>query len=116
MTYSEISTMLKSLNIPTAYFAFPDATGQEPPFICFYYPNSNDFIADNKNYQKVEHLVIELYTDNKDFALEKAVEDLLNTNGCVYTRAETYIDSERMYEVIFETDVLITFEENNSNE
>ena len=108
MTHAEIQTMLASVGIPTAYYQFPDNTGQQPPFICFYYPTNNDFLADDLNYQKIEHLVVELYTDNKNFALEAAVEAALTLHGLVYTRDETYLDSEQMNEVIYEMDVVIT--------
>lgn len=108
MTHAQIQTMLASVGIPTAYYQFPDDTGQQPPFICFFYPDNEDFIADNTNYQKIERLVIELYTDSKDFDLEARVEAVLNLHGLVYTRAEEYLDSERMVEVVYETHVVIT--------
>lgn len=112
MTHKQVAQMVASIGIPYAYYQFPDGTGQQPPFICFFYPNNNDVLADNSNYQKVEHLAIELYTDNKDFALEASVEAVLNLNGLVYTRDEEYLNNERMFEVVYETDVVIT-EENN---
>ena len=108
MTTQEVFTMLSGTNLPVAYYQFPDDTPKQPPFICFFYTGSNDVLADNTNYQKVERLVVELYTDNKDFALESEVEAVLNANGLVYTREETHLDSERMYEVIYTTDVVIT--------
>lgn len=108
MTTQEVAGMVASVGIPTAYYQFPDNTGQEPPFICFYYPGDNDFKADNINYAKINRLIIELYTDTKDFALEAAVEQALTDNELAFTRSETYIDSERMQEVIFETQVVIT--------
>lgn len=108
MTTQEVAGMVASVGIPTAYYEFPDNTGQEPPFICFYYPGDNDFKADNINYAKINRLIIELYTDSKDFALEAAVEQVLKDNELAFIRNETYIDSERMYEVIFETQVIIT--------
>ena len=111
MTHSQIATMISSVGIPYAYYQFPDDTGQQPPFICFFYPNNNDFLADDTNYQKIEHLVIELYTDNKDFGLEASVEAVLNLNGLVYSRDEEYLDSERMFEVVYEMDVVITEDE-----
>lgn len=108
MTTQEVASMVASVGIPTAYYQFPDNTGQEPPFICFYFPGDNDFKADNINYAKINRLIIELYTDSKDFALEAAVEQVLKDNELAFIRSETYIDSERMYEVIFETQVIIT--------
>lgn len=108
MTYAEVATMLASVNVPTAYYQFPDNTPQELPFICFFYSNNNDFLADNTNYQKIERLTIELYTENKDFTLEASLEGVLSSYGLVYSRYEQYIGSERMWEVVYETDVIIT--------
>ena len=116
MTTQEVFTMLSGLQIPVAYYQFPDDTPKAPPFICFFYTNSDDVFADNTNYQKVERLVIELYTDNKDFNLESQVEWVLTENDLVYTREETHLDSERMYEVIYTTEVVITTEEENEQQ
>lgn len=107
MTYKEIAQMIDSVGVPYAYYQFPEGTGQEPPFICFYYPNNNDFVADGENYVKVVQLVIELYTDNKDFSLEASLEVVLAERDLVFTREETYIDSERMYLETYYTEVII---------
>ena len=109
MTYKEVNTMMASIGIDYAYDHFTD-TGHELPFICFMYGNSEDLSADNVNYQKIRALDIELYTENKDFTLEETVEDVLNTFGFVYTREESFLDSEQMYEVIYHTSVAITEE------
>ena len=110
MTYKEIATMVESIGLPYAYYQFPNGTDQACPFICFFLDSSNDFAADNTNYQKIRRLNIELYTDNKDFTLEQTVEDTLSSNGLVYYREETYLDSERMYMVSYETEIVITEE------
>ncbi len=110
MTYKEVATMISSVGIPYAYYEFPDNTEQSPPFICFFFELSNDLVADNTNYQKIRPLSIELYTDNKDFALEETIETILNQNGLVYSREETWLDTERMYMVTFMTDIVITEE------
>ena len=115
MTYKEIKTMVGSIGYPTAYYQFPEGTEQAPPFICFFYPNSADMKADDSNYQKIEHLVIELYTETKDYDAESAVETVLAEHDMVWDRSETSIDSERMYEVVYEMDVIITEENNNGN-
>lgn len=110
MTYKEVATMINSIGIPYAYYQFPDGTGQACPFICFFFSDSNDLAAENTNYQKIRPLNIELYTDNKDFALEETVETVLNSNGLVYDRSESYLDSERMFMVVYTTDILVTEE------
>lgn len=108
MTYQNIATMLNSVGIPTAYHHFDEGSGQEPPFICFFYESSADMYADDSNYQKIENLVVELYTDNKDFALEQRLESVLRAAGLTWSRDETYISTERMYEVVYNTVVIIT--------
>lgn len=110
MTYKEIATMVESIGLPYAYYQFPDGTDQACPFICFFLDSSNDFAADNTNYQKIRSLNIELYTDSKDFTLEQTVEDILSGSGLVYYREETYLDSERMFMVSYETEIVITEE------
>lgn len=108
MTYKQVAEMVGAIGVPYAYYQFPNNTGIAPPFVCFYFDSSNDFAADNVNYQRIRPLSIELYTDNKDFTLEQTVENVLNQNGLVYSREETYLDSERMYMVMFMTEIIIT--------
>lgn len=113
MTYKEVATMVSGFGVPYAYYAFPDNTEQECPFVCFFFDSSDDFAADDTNYQRIRPLSIELYTDNKDFALEETIETALNQNGLVYSREETYLESERMYMVTFMTEIIITEEIEN---
>ena len=114
MTYKEIATMVSGFGVPFAYYQFPNGTEQTCPFVCFYFEFSNDMAADNTNYQKIRPLSIELYTDNKDFALEESIETALNNAGLVFSREETWLDTERMYMVTFVTEIVITEEiENN---
>lgn len=108
MTYQEIYNMLAETDVPVAYYQFQEGTGQAPPFICFYYPGINDAYADGRNYQRITDLTIELYTDEKNFELEAALEAVLDENGFAYAKEETYIDTEKMYEVIYSTEVVIT--------
>lgn len=110
MTYQEVAALLASIGLPTAYDHFEVGNAADPPFICFYFEGSDDLAADNTNFQRIRPLTVELYTDNKDFALEERVEAALNGAGLVYSRSETYIDSERMYEVVFTTDIIISEE------
>jgi hypothetical protein len=107
MTPQEVNSMVESVGIPSAYYQFADDTGQQPPFICFFYGNSNDVTADNINYVRVERLYIELYTDQKDFALEAKVEKTLNDNGIVFAKSQDYIDIERMHVTVYESDIVL---------
>ena len=104
-TYQGIATMIESLEIPYAYYQFPNDTEQPTPFICFYYSDTDGFNADNIVYSKNVTLVIELYTDDKRFDLESRIENLLNENELPFTRYESYIDSEKMLMQTYETEV-----------
>lgn len=117
MTYLEVYQMVSTIEkepgtfIPCAYFMFPEDDPNNPapppPFLVYYYPGDNDFKADDANYQAVRQLTIELYCDNKDFTLEKAVEDVISSNGFVYAKSEEYIDSEKLYMTTYQTEVII---------
>lgn len=108
MTYKQVKTLLSTTNLPVVYYQWPEGQAPEPPYLIFYYPGDNDFIGDNSNYQKIRELTVELYTDQKDFALEETVEGVLS--GMVYSRYETYIDDERMFLVTYEMEVIINAE------
>lgn len=107
MTRAEVYNMIESIGLPSAYQQFDDDTGQQPPFICFFYDSSDDLAADNLNYARIDRLYIELYTDTKDFSLEAAVEAALTEKGLTWTREDDYLDSEQMHETIYTTEVLI---------
>lgn len=107
MTLTEIYNMVVQVGVPVAYYQFSDDTAKPPPFICYYYPNDDDFSADNINYTRINQLVIELYTDNKDFALESQLETVLIQHDMYFGKTETYIDDERMYMVTYTMEVLI---------
>lgn len=107
MTYKEVADVVKSIGLPFAYYQFPEGTGQAPPFVVYFYSESDDIFADGLNYQKKPVLNIELYTSEKDFELEAVVEKILNDNGLTYYREENYIDSEKLYQIAYEMEVII---------
>lgn len=107
MTYDEIAAMVESIGLPYAYYEFPDDTEQEPPFVCFLFPESDNVFADNSNYVDVRSLVIELYTSEKDFDRERTIEDVLKANNLTYQRSEAYIDGEKMFQITYEMEVIV---------
>lgn len=107
MTYKEIAAMIESIGLPYAYYQFPEGTGQEPPFVVFFYSNIDDLYADESNYQRIVTLNIELYTREKDFEKEATVEGILQNSGLSYYKEENYIDSEKMYQIAYEMEVII---------
>ena len=107
MTPQQVNIMLETIGVPVAYYQFKEGAGQQPPFACFFYGDNNDVIADNSNYVRVDRLFVELYTDDKDFALEKTVETTLNNYGIVFDKSEDYIDAERMHVTVYQSDIVL---------
>lgn len=107
MTYNEVAQIIKSLGIDYAYYQFDNSVAPKLPYIVYYYPSRDDVMADNTNYVKVENLRIELYTEWKNFELEQQLESILETNHITYSKEETYINGESMFEIIYEGEVLI---------
>lgn len=107
MTRKEVAELVAQIGLPYAYYQFPDDTPQSPPFVCYFYGPSDDVFADSENYAKIRVLNIELYTKDKEFELEDIVEGILEENNLTYYKEENYIDSEKMYQIAYEMEVLI---------
>ena len=97
----ELLQILSETQIPFAYHHFAEGESPEPPFICYLLPGSNNFSADGKVYYKMNEVHIELYTDLKDLAVEQQLEDVLDEHGIFYNKSETWIESEKLYEVLY---------------
>lgn len=105
MNKNEVCEMLFKLNIPFVYSHFKEGSAPNLPFLIYYYSGENTFKADGKLYYKVKKLILELYTDQKDFSLEEKLEQLLTENNLIYTKDEVWIASEEMYETIYKMEV-----------
>ena len=93
--------IIKAMDIPFAYDHFVEGEAVDPPFICYLLPESDNFAADGKVYFKANEVHIELYTDTKDLSVEQQVEAVLDEHGIYYDRSEVWIESEKLYEVLY---------------
>ena len=93
--------MLEEMGIPFAYDHFAEGESPDPPFICYLIPGTDNFSADGRVYKKINEIHIELYTDFKDLSVEQKVEAVLDEHGIFYDHTETWIESEKMYEVLY---------------
>ena len=100
MDETTLSNLLKSTGLPVAYHHFVQPPA--PPYIVYLFAFSSNFGADNKVYRKVPHYQVELYTTKKDPATEKMLEDLFDTHDIYWEKTETYIESEDLYQVLYE--------------
>ena len=101
----KLTAILNTIGIPYAYDHFAEGESPEPPFLCYLLPGSSNFSADGKVYHRISEVRLELYTDCKDLAAEQKVEDVLDAAGIFYNKSETWIDSEKLYEVLYSFDM-----------
>lgn len=97
----KLLAIIKAMGIPFAYDHFAEGEAVDPPFICYLLPDSDNFAADGKVYFKANEVHIELYTDTKDLSVEQQVEAVLDEHGIYYDRSEVWIESEKLYEVLY---------------
>ncbi len=105
MTKAEVVRMVKSVGLPVAYDHFAEGESPRPPFLIYLYPRADNFAADGVAYHKQDVLHIELYTNKKNLSLEENIEAVLDRHGLFYSKSEVLISEERLYEVLYETEV-----------
>lgn len=103
MKLSDIKKILDKSGYPAAYRFFK--TKKEPPYICYFIPDSRNINADDINYKGIKHLFIELYTADKNETAENIVENILNENEICFNKIETYIETEKIYMILYDTEV-----------
>lgn len=97
MTLTELVQKLVSLGYPVAYDHFVSA--QTPPFIVYLNPSDNIMGADNKVLHKTKNINVEVYTTQKDLALEAKIEKLFDDNEIYYDDPdEVFLSSENVYQ------------------
>lgn len=108
MTLSEIATMLAETNLDFCYYSYPVNQAPSLPYLVYFFPGDDDFIADNSNYLDIRRLTIELYMEllDIDFTIAKSVEDILKAHNLVYTVSNDVITSDQLYRVTFESEVI----------
>ena len=102
MEIKEIKEMLMATGLPVAYDHFKEQT--DPPFLVYLLPENRNIVADDCIYQPKVLVRVELYTEKKDLELERKVETALA--DMVWTKTEVYIDSEDMFEIMYEMEVM----------
>lgn len=106
MSYDDIVTMLEEANLPVAYDHFTEGESPGPPFICFLFPGTDNTFADNVVWERIDELNIELYTDKKDPVVESKIENILTAHELPYEKSEVWIEDEKMYEVLYQTQII----------
>jgi len=92
--------LLKTTGLPVAYHHF--VSPPSPPYIVYLFSYSSNFGADNRVYSQHPNYQVELYTTEKDPVSEKLIEDLFDEHDIYWEKSETYIESEGLYQVLYE--------------
>ena len=109
MKLIELKEVLEATGYPVAYSHFTESDQTplpEPPYICYLVAFTPNYMADNQTFTTIEHIQIELYTVKKDESAENNLETILKENDLPYSSVERYIDSENLYQKIYETRLL----------
>ena len=100
MDEATLFNLLKSTGLPVAYHHF--TSPPSPPYVVYLFSYSSNFGADNKVYDAQKNFQVELYAKAKDLASEKLIEDLFNANDIYWEKTEMFIDTEGLYQVLYE--------------
>lgn len=104
MTQEELNQALKTIGYPVAYGSFFSKV--TPPYLVYQFAYSNDMMADNVNYVAIDDFQVELYTAKKDLVAEQKVQGKLKELGLPYRKFETYLDEEKMHQILYEIQIL----------
>lgn len=109
MTLEEVKAMLDKTGLPVVYREWPQnpEEGLPPPlpWLCYLVRRGNHFAADGIVYYAAPVIDVELYSADKDPVSESAVEAVLTAAGLFYSKTEIWLEDEKMYEILYETEV-----------
>lgn len=103
MTHAELLTILKPVGIPWAYHHWGKPPA--PPYGVYLDGPYDSFHADNRNYFSAHQIRLEVYSTDRNPELDARVEAALTAAEIPYEADFDYLESEALYESIFEIEV-----------
>ena len=100
MDEATLFQLLKTTGLPVAYHHF--TSPPSPPYVVYLFSYNTNFGADNKVYDAEKNFQVELYSKTKDPTSEVLIEGLFDVYEIYWDKTETYIDSEGLYQVLYE--------------
>lgn len=109
MEFNDVRKIIENIlgEEKTAYYSFEVGKAPKLPYIVYYYPISSNEYADDTIHASIQNLNIELYTKTNDYRTQRKVEKALKDASLLFSKTESYIDSEHMYETLYESEVII---------
>src|SRR5690554_559245 len=104
MTQDELYQGLQTTGLPVVYRKFKNPP--DPPYLIHLFAYKSDLMADGQNYLEIDNYQIELYTKNKDPATERLVQNKLKELGLPYSKTETFLQSEGLFQFVYEIQLI----------
>ena len=106
MNETELLKILNSSGIRFAYHHWPEKDAPPLPYGAYLLVDEpTTFYADGEIYYRIARYQVELYAKAKSPKAEKQLESALIAAGISFQKSETYIDSEKLYETLYEIEV-----------
>ena len=101
-----VEKLMKDIGLPYVYYSWPERAAPNLPYIVYYFPSSTTEAADNTAWSGILKLNIELYTGKRTAEMEEKIETALAKYELPFTRTETFLHDEKMFEVLYEMEVI----------
>lgn len=105
MTLEQLFDILSGTGLPVTYHAWPEGEAPSLPWVAIVETGSDNFGADGIAYGLIKTVDVELYTKSKDPTMEGKVETALTNAGIYWDKDETFIESEKVFEIIYSLEV-----------
>lgn len=99
MTLEELKTRCATAQINYAYGLFKTPT--KPPYLVAHEIDSDNFIADNKVYQKGREIYLEYIYKDKNITEQNTIEDTILGDIAWNKTEETYLNDEDVWQVSY---------------
>lgn len=114
MTPREIQKMFESIpglgKDRVCYWEFSDDSAPELPFGAWYITNSTEEVADGVVWCYQSSVTFELYSEVKDYDLERAVEAVFEKSGISWHKAEQMLTADNMHVAVYTMTLFITLD------
>lgn len=99
MTLKDLADRFETAKITYKYGLMPKDT--KPPYAYAIVSDSNNFIADNIVYKKIDSIELYYIFSNKDIEIEETIENTILGDIAWRKGDETYYRDEEVWEVIY---------------
>lgn len=103
MTFAELVAILEPTGFPWTYHHWD--TPPPPPYGVYLSVRDDPFFADNRTYTFSSGIRLEVYSLERDTSLDDKVRAALDAAEIPYDTDYTFLESEGLYESIFEIEV-----------